>query len=239
MKRFAIFAAVLIAAVGAAGAQDVGSPNPALIGPVAAQRDLVEVSVERFEFEGAWFSSMSGDQGFAVSRLFSGGPEAKEPIPAEEGMDIPDDYVLGVRVDFLRRGYHSFTVRPIRPIPIEGVTKTVSLWVAGRNSNHELTLLIRDMRGRNHELSMGSLNFQGWRRLTVGIPPQPFDGVNGVVQRSHRNAHVRSGIEIVGLRVDTDPLESYGSYYIYFDDMRAVTDLFAEGRDPDDMVDGW
>ena len=40
--------------------------------------------------------------------------------------------------------------------------------------------------------------------------------------------------------IDADILESYGTYYVYFDDLRAVTDLFAEeSRDEDDMVDNW
>jgi len=240
MKRFAIFAVCLIAAAGIVYAQEeeIGAPDPSRIGPVVGQQELAEVSVERFEFEGTWYASMSRDQGFTVSRLFRGGPAGRQPIAGEEGMDIPDEHVLGVRVDFLRRGYHHFTVRPIRPIPIEGVTKTVSVWVAGRNSNHELWILVRDMRGRTHEIRMGNLNFQGWRRLTAAIPPQSMDGRSGVVQRNHRNL-TRSGIEVVGFRIRTDPLESYGSYYIYFDDLRAVTDLFAIGRDPDDMVDGW
>jgi len=238
MKRFLIFAAVLAAAVGMAYAQEVGAPNPFIVGAVAGQQELAEVSVDRFEFEGSWYASMSSDTGFIVSRLFRGGPAAKEPIAGEAGMDIVDEHVLGVRVDFLRRGYHNFTVRPVRPIPVEGVTKTVSVWVAGRNSNHELRLLVRDMRGRNHSLHMGFLNFQGWRQLTVAIPPQSMDGSTGVFQRHHRH-NSRPGLEITGFRIYTDPMESYGSYYVYFDDLRAVTDLFALSRDPDDMVDGW
>jgi hypothetical protein len=73
----------------------------------------------------------------------------------------------------------------------------------------------------------------------VAIPPQSFDGVNGVVQRSYHYNN-QMGIKITGFRIDCDPLEAFGSYYIYFDDLRAVTDLFAENdRDPDDMSDGW
>ncbi|MCL2600702.1 MAG: flagellar filament outer layer protein FlaA, partial [Treponema sp.] len=166
------------------------------------------------------------------------GPAGRQPIAGEEGMDIPDEHVLGVRVDFLRRGYHSFTIRPVRPIPVEGIAKTVSVWVAGRNANHQLRVLVRDIRGRTHSINMGTLNFLGWRQLTAAIPPQSIDGINGVIQRTHRPSQ-RSGIEIVGFRVYTDPLESYGSYYIYFDDLRAVADVFAMERDPDDMIDGW
>jgi len=236
--KLAFILAALLAAAGIAYAQEVGAPDPFMVGPVTGQQELAEISLERFEIEGSWYAAMSRDQGFTVSRLFRGGPAAKEPIAGEEGMDIPDDHVLGVRVDFLRRGYHHFTVRPIRPIPVEGIAKTVSVWVAGRNANHELRLLVRDIRGRTHSVHMGFLNFQGWRQLTAAIPPQPLDGRAGIIQRNPRN-NGRMGIEIVGLRVYTNPLESYGSYYIYFDDLRAVSDLFALGRDPDDMVDGW
>jgi hypothetical protein len=48
------------------------------------------------------------------------------------------------------------------------------------------------------------------------------------------------GIKVVGFRIECDPIESFGTYYVYFDDLRAVTDLFAEDlRDPDDMSDSW
>jgi hypothetical protein len=182
---------------------------------------------------------MSGDEGYTQSRLFLGGPEGKEPIPDEEGMDISDQYALGVRVDYLRRGHNSFFVHPIRPIPIEGITKTVSVWVIGRNFNHDLTLLIQDFFGRNYEIYMGRLNFQGWKKLTVAIPPQSGDGVNGITQRSYHYNN-RMGIKILGFWINCDPVETYGTYYVYFDDLRAVTDLFAErNRDSDDMADGW
>ena len=71
-----------------------------------------------------------------------------------------------------------------------------------------------------------------WKKLTVAIPPT-------VLQDEFHYAG-RSGIQITGFQIDTDPLDSYGTYYIYFDDLRAVTDLFGETkRDTDDMSDGW
>jgi hypothetical protein len=238
MKRYVIVTILLIAAASMVFAQrEVGEPNPNEIGTDSAQQQLKEVSVEKFEFDGFWYSTMSSDEGYTISRLFEGGPEGKEPIPEEEGLDIPDKHVLGVRVDYLRRGYNSFTIRPIRPIPIEGITKTVSVWVVGRNFNHTLKLLVQDYAGKNYELYMGRLNFQGWKKLTVAIPAQSSGG--GIPQRTYHYNN-QMGLKIVGFRVECDPLEAYGTYYIYFDDLRAVTDLFAENdRDPDDMADGW
>lgn len=240
MKRIVVAAALLFTA-GLVFAQDqeVGSPDPEQIGVESAQQKLKEISVDKFENEGFWISKMSPDEGFTTTRLFEGGPLEKEAIPDEEGLDIPDRFVLGTRIDFLRRGYNSFTIQPVRPIPIEGITKTVSVWVAGRNYNHVLKLLIEDFFGRQYELYIDKLNFQGWKKLTIAIPPQAPDGTNGVVQRDyHYNNYM--GLKILGFKVECDPLEAFGSYYIYFDDLRAVTDLFAEdNRDEDDMVDFW
>jgi hypothetical protein len=241
MKRYGLIIAILIAVTGIIWAQDqeIGATNPEYIGIDAAQQQLKEISVEKFEHEGYWLSSMSSDEGYTTTRLFSGGPSGKEPLPEEENMNIPDRYVLGTRVDFLRRGHSSFTLYPVRPIPIEGITKTISVWVAGRNFNHTLTITIQDYFGRYYELFVGKLNFQGWKKLTVAIPPQAEDGVNGIVQRNYHYNN-QMGIRITGFRINCDPMEAQGSYYIYFDDLRAVTDLFAENdRDPDDMSDAW
>jgi hypothetical protein len=242
MKRFILISLFLFFA-GFLFAQqrgtEIGAPNAERIGIDVAQQLLKEVSVDKFEHDGYWRSTMSPDDGYVTTRLFSGGPAGKEPVPEEEGLDIPDRYVLGSRVDFIHRGFTNFTIYPIRPVPVEGITKTVSVWVVGRNYNHELKLLLQDFFGRNYELYVGKLNFQGWKKLTVAIPPQAEDGFNGIVQRNfHYNNQL--GIQITGFRVDCDPMEAYGSYYIYFDDLRAVTDLFAESsRDADDMSDAW
>jgi hypothetical protein len=239
MKRLFI-AGLLLVCCGVLFAQnEVGSTNEESLGIEEAQQHLKEVSVDKFEHEGFWHTSMSSDSGYVISRLFTGGPSGKEPLAEEEGMDIPDKSVLGVRVDYLHRGYMHFLIYPDRPIPIEGITKTISIWAAGRNFNHSLTIMVEDFFGRSYELYMGRLNFQGWKKLTVAVPPQADDGRSGIVQRNfHYNNQM--GIRVTGFRVDIDPMEALGSYYVYFDDLRAVTDLFAEdNRDEDDMNDNW
>jgi hypothetical protein len=241
MRKFLTIALILcIAGFTFAQNQDIGDPDPERLGIETGQQMIKEVSIDKFEHEGFWRSKMSGDDGYTTTRLFAGSPAGKQSIPEEEDKDIPDKFVLGTRVDFLRRGYSNFTIYPARPIPVEGITKTVSVWVAGRNFNHELYLLIQDFFGRQYEFTMGKLNFIGWQKLTAVIPPAPRgEGLSGVTQGSY-HYHGSFGIKIVGFRIDCDPLEARGSYYIYFDDLRAYTDLFTEHhRDPDDMVDGW
>jgi hypothetical protein len=120
----------------------------------------------------------------------------------------------------------------VNPIPIEGITKTISVWAVGRNYNHVLKVMLEDYFGRHMELTLGKLNFMGWKKMTVAVPPD-------IVQSEYHFTY-KSGLRVLGFRVEGDPMESYGTYYLYLDDLRAVTDLFAESyRDTDDMVDGW
>ncbi|GAB1483823.1 flagellar filament outer layer protein FlaA [Treponema sp.] len=240
MKRaYVAVALFLIASFAFAQNAELGAPDPERIGVEAAQQKLKEVSVDKFENAGFWLSSMSTDEGYTTTRLFEGSPAGKVPVPEEKDLNLPDKYVLGSRIDFLRRGASSFLIYPIRPIPIEGIAKTISVWTIGRNYNHVLKIVVQDFFGRRYELFMGKLNFQGWKKLTVAIPPQSPDGKNGIVQRNYHYNN-QMGLKVIGFLVECDPMEAFGSYYIYLDDLRAVTDLFAEdNRDPDDMVDSW
>ncbi|RKX86474.1 MAG: flagellar filament protein FlaA [Spirochaetes bacterium] len=239
MKKI-IIAVFLVSVIGFAGFAQATSNyagtgiDAAKIGIDSAQQMLKEISVSKFEDAGFWIAAMPSDQGIVAVRRLPGAPAGRKPIKDEEvvGIKEADKYVLGVRVNFYKRGFNSITVSPVRPLPIEGITKTISVWVVGRNYNHTLKMMIEDFMGRKQELTVGKLNFMGWKRLTVAVPPS-------VIQTEYHYTN-QMGIKFLGFKIDFDPMESYGSYYIYFDDLRAVTDLFPEvQRDSDDMSDGW
>ena len=220
------------------GSSSISDPDASAIGRDSAKDSLREVSVDLFEREGSWNVHISPDNGVISARLFDGSPLAKEPLEDADNQQREDVKVLGVTAEFFRRGVDSFFVKAARPIPIEGVTKTVSVWVAGRNMDHELFLLVQDYYGRNYELYVGTLGFSGWKKLTVAIPPSP-DGEHGIVQQSAYNGS-KPGLRIVGFRIDCNPMLARGAYFVYFDDLRAVTDLYdVENRDEDDMMDNW
>jgi hypothetical protein len=238
MKRFLIalvIAMVLLTGLSAQAAPTAaGQPNPNLIGTDTAQQMLQEISLSKFEDAGMWSATMPRDFGVATVRKIAGGPLDKEPIQAEidAGIDEADDYVLGVKAYYYKRAPEYIIIRPRRPIPIEGITKTISFWAVGRNYEHTLKILLRDFFGNYAELTVGKLNFSGWKQLTVAIPPT-------LIQKDlHYNNNM--GIQIEGFRIDCDAKDTIGTYYIYFDDLRAVTDLFSERmRDPDDIADVW
>ena len=242
MKKFLSVLLVLLMAVCAFAQQrenaSLSDPDPSIIGADSARQALKEVSVDLFEREGAWKATISPDYGIISARLFDGSPSAKEPIEDAENKQLVDEKVLGIKVEFFRRGVNSFYITSARPLAIEGVTKTVSFWAVGRNQPHKITLLLQDYFGSNFELYVGTLDFTGWKKLTVAVPPSP-DGVHGIVQTSPYFGD-RPGVKIIGFRIDCDPMLAKGAYYVYFDDMRAVTDLYAmQNRDEDDMDDNW
>jgi hypothetical protein len=212
----------------------VGEPEAEELGVDTAQQKLRTVSVTKFEDAGFWDVTMPLDQGLIKHRTLPGSPIDKEPLEGEQeaGIEVDDDRVLGVKVHFFKRGYNQFTVYPVKPLPIEGIAKTISVWVVGRNSPHTLKLMISDQFGNSGEITMGELNFTGWKKMTVAIPPT-------IKQKDYHYGN-RSGIKIDGFKIECDPEETYGTYYLYLDGLRATTDLFAEEtRDVDDMADTW
>jgi hypothetical protein len=243
----AVFSAAFVfAQMDAQGNSSLTEPDPTVIGRDSAKEALREISVDKFEREGSWNVYMSPDAGVITGRLFDGSPAGKEPLKdsgtsqqgTENSSEEADTHVLGIKAEFFRRGVNSIYIRAARPLPIEGVTKTVSVWAAGRNQNHSLYLLVEDYFGNDFELYMGSLEFSGWKKLTVAVPPTP-DGEHGIVQQSVYHGD-RPGLRIIGFRIDCNPAIAIGKFYVYFDDLRAVTDLYdLENRDADDMLDNW
>lgn len=244
MKKVVLGVVLCVLAVGmyaqsAADDAKLDQANPALIGTDSAEQKLKEISVDKFEQEGTWNVWMSPDEGVIKGRLFDGNPSGKKPIAAEEGMNIADTKVYGVRVDYFRRGYNSFTITAVKPLPVEGIAKTVSLWVVGRNYNHTLKLILQDYWGTQFELYVGKLNHSGWKLMTVAIPPANPDGKSGIIQKDYHFG-TQMGLKIVGFKIECDPTDAYGTYYMYIDDLRVVTDLYEmENRDKDDMYDNW
>ncbi len=232
MKLYRIIAVAALAVLAALPA--AAQVDASKLGKDQAQQQLVEVSVSKLEDAAFWTGAMGLDDGIVALRSLPGSPAAKKPAEGDvlNKINEQDTRVLGVRVDFYHRGVVSFSLHPTAPIPVPGVSKTISVWVAGRNFNHTLKVLLEDYFGNAMELTVGKLTFMGWKKLTVAVPPT-------IVQTDYHFTY-KDGIKITGFVVECDPMEAMGTYYLYLDDIRVVTDLFGEARrDADDMSDGW
>lgn len=217
-----------------AAAQDY---DPATV--TTANSEITEVRLNGFEDSSFWICKMPIDQGIISSMSRNGKPfDVSSDIYKErdERYGIPPNYstrkVLGVKVEYISRGYNWFSIKPTKPIMIEGITQSISFWVAGRNYSHWLKILIKNFYGEDRLLYVDKLNFIGWKELKISIP-------ENIVQRDFHFVD-KLGIKFNGFIVECDPVETYGSYFVYFDELRAVTDVFNEKtRDVDDMRDDW
>jgi hypothetical protein len=243
MKKICLLILCVAAFAGMVTAQQqLGAPDLTVLGNEAGAQTLAEIPVDSFEREGAWTAKISPDNGIITVALRDGGADAAasggaEPEPVDGEPQGENTKVLGVKVEFFRRGVNTFYINSLRPIPIEGEVKTVSVWVAGRNQPHTLYLVVQDYYGSKYELRMGTLDFSGWNKMTVNIPAS--DGEKGIVQSSVFYGD-KPGLRIVGFKVDCAPQYTRGAYYIYFDDLRAITDLYlVQNRDANDMQDDW
>ncbi len=230
---------------------------------LASQQILEEVSVSQFSDPGFWSGQMSRDYGFLLVRRFVGGPNLTRvqplasirsdainpenerrndryteingrPIRLENDAETENDrFILGGKVTFARRGLYAFAVNATTPIRIDGLVKEVSFWVAGRGVDHRLELVVKDADGQVVILPAGKLTFNGWNKISVPIPQ--------TVKQFPRTSGVPDGLEIVGFLIQTSLLESYGDFYFYIDDLRAVTDLYAYAGDSeaDNPSDSW
>ena len=232
MKPVLIFVSVLFlilipVAMFAQEAQDVEDLK---VGVETATQLLADIPVTHMEDADTWDSNMPIDQGVIYSMKRRGRPLEIPEIDPNDGVE--NKYVLGVKVAYNQRGYAHFTVTPSKPIKIPGITKALTVWVCGRSFKHRLYAHILDYRGREMYIDLGPLDFVGWKQINAVLP-------SSIEQYNYHNADWR-GISLNGLSIRTDPEDSYGVYYVYFDEIRAITDVYVEeNRDEDDMTDGW
>lgn len=192
-----------------------------------------EVVISKLESFDNFQVQISNDYAFSTIRRVPGGPEQKTPDPGEKySIAGPDEYVIGVKVDFTNRGISPLRISTIKPINLPGVVKTIQIWIAGRGYKDKLNVILQDKNGKTYKIFMGEMNYQGWKRLTAAIPDniEQLDNYTGDFE----------GLKFIGFEVDFDYLHAKGTRYIYMDDLRATTDLFYEfNKDPDDVVDNW
>ncbi|MBN2547035.1 MAG: flagellar filament protein FlaA [Spirochaetes bacterium] len=215
-------------------------PDPKSVN--AANSQITEVHLSGFEDPSFWEVSMPLDQGVIIKMGRFGAPqEVSDPNHPNAIKKRDDRYgitqysnekVLGIKVQYIARGYNWFAIRPSKPIVIEGICQSVSVFVAGRNYKHMLKMFVMDYFGRERMVVIDKLNFIGWRELQAAIP-------DTIKQYDYHFAH-KQGIRFNGFIIECDPMETWGSFYMYFDELRAITDIFNEKtRDVNDMYDDW
>jgi len=153
----------------------------------------------------------------------------------KEGRELE---VLGAQFKFDKQGYNYVEFIPVteneegnrvpNPINIPGRAKQFDLWVWGADFDYYLEAHLKDHRGIVHTLKLGSLNFVGWKNLRVDIP--------GYIPQSSDHVPYLETLRLVKLVVWTKPTESVQNCYIYFDQIKVLTDMFIDRFDGDGLA---
>jgi hypothetical protein len=151
-------------------------------------------------------------------------------------------WAMAIHGGFNRKAYNYIEIYPVdpskkgpdglpepKPIGIPGRVQMIDLWVWGANYNYWLDLHLQDYRGVDHVLSLGSLQYSGWRNLNVTVP-------GSIPQASPYIPRLR-GLVITKLVLWTRPDAPVDGFYVFLDDLKVLTDLFETRFDGDELAD--
>jgi hypothetical protein len=146
---------------------------------------------------------------------------------------------LGIWGKFDRQGYNWIDVYPVaaggdenaepEEIPIPGRVQSLDMWVWGSGLNYSIEAYVRDYRGIVHTINLGNLGFAGWRNMRASIPTN--------IPQTKRTLPRLASLSFVKFRIWTQPTEQVANFYIYFDQLRVVTDTFESQFDGNELSD--
>ncbi|MCL2128143.1 MAG: flagellar filament outer layer protein FlaA [Treponema sp.] len=145
---------------------------------------------------------------------------------------------FGINGRFDRRGYNWIDLYPSQgegddakafEIPMPGRVRYLDLWVWGSNLEYYIEAYLRDFQGVVHIIRLGDIAYTGWKNLRANIP-------NSIPQ-SKRVLPSLAQMSFIKFRIWTQPVERVDNFYIYFKQLKILTDTFESLFDGDELAD--
>ena len=153
----------------------------------------------------------------------------------QDGKDLQ---VLGINAKWDRKGYNNIEIIPVKedsdgntvpnPISIPGRAKKLDLWVWCSDFDYYFEVHVRDTNGVVHVLNMGGLAKIGWNNFYTDIP--------GYIAQTGKYVPYLKSLELVKIVIWTKPTENVSNYFVYFDQIKILTDTFITRFDGDGLA---
>lgn len=172
--------------------------------------------------------------GFPILKYFDGMPRS---IRVMQDKDENAKY-LGIQFKFNRKGVNWVDIFPTKEgangreayeIPFKGNIQRFDMWVWGAGYYYELELIVRDCEGRTHTLPMGLVNFKGWKNMHVSVPSN--------IPQSSKYIGNKHHMAFVAFRIRTRPTERVDDFKIFFDQFKALTDVYVDSYDGYELLE--
>lgn len=157
---------------------------------------------------------------------------------------------MGLRFRFIYPGHNTITLTPpkskvvkrytgqldeenkpkyveVPGLELPGQVKAISLWVLGRGNAYDIDFWVEDWTGDTHILKGGSLDFIGWRPVTVVIPPAVPQAIEAYPQNK--------SLVLKRIVLKATPKTTTEEVVLFFDSLKVLTDVFDVYFDGADM----
>lgn len=117
-----------------------------------------------------------------------------------------------------------------------GVLKSITVNVFGNNFPNKLSVLFRDQNGKQQEYLLGTLDFDGWKTMTINNPNYIFDVRNRDLRNFPLYPQSAPVVAFDGFRIYKDASMVGGDFVTYIKDVSIVYDkaVLSLDRDIDD-----
>ncbi len=161
--------------------------------------------------------------------------------PASLAFDQDNKKSMGLKFQFVYPGYNKVILTPpkekvvkrytgtldennkpkykdVPGVELPGKVQAVSVWVLGRQNEYQLEGWIEDWTGDNHIFQFGSLDFVGWKPLSVDIPDSMPQGVESYPQTKT--------LVFKRFIIRSTPKTSKEEVILFFDSLKVLTDMY-------------
>jgi hypothetical protein len=120
---------------------------------------------------------------------------------------------LGVKVK--SRGNDIFIIKPGKDWVIDKHCRSISLWVYGKKTMTIISILLQDTKQQNHLIQLGTIDFLGWKKMTVNL--------NNRIAQSDDFLNQKKTMKVLQLQFRTTGSLQPPSHwqYFYLDDFTA------------------